>query len=165
MSLDFIPTVWASRLLVALEKALVYGQPGVCSRDYEGQIREAGNTVKIASIGDVAIGDYVKDTDIDDPVSLTDTEQTLLIDQAKYFNFYVDSVDRAQQNVNVLDEAMRRSAWSLREKADAFLAGVMDAAVTPENKIGSLTTPKIPTKDDAYEYLVDLGVLLDESNV
>jgi hypothetical protein len=165
MSLDFIPTVWASRLLVALEKALVYGQTNVCSRDYEGQIREAGNTVKIAAIGDVSIGDYVKDTDIADPEALTDTEQTLLIDQAKYFNFYVDSVDRAQQNVNVLDEAMRRSAWSLREKSDTFLAGVMESAVDAGNKIGSLATPKVPTKEDAYEYLVDLGVLLDESNV
>jgi len=165
MSLDFIPTVWASRLLVALEKALVYGQAGVCTRDYEGQIREAGNTVKIASIGDVSIGDYLKDTDIEDPEVLTDTEQTLLIDQSKYFNFYVDSVDRAQQNVNVLDEAMRRSAWALREKADTFLAGVMEGAVASDNKIGSLTTPAVPTKDNAYEYLVDLGVLLDESNV
>jgi len=165
MPLDFIPTVWASRLLVALEKSLVYGQANVCGREYEGQIREAGNTVKIASIGDVTIGDYVKDIDITDPEVLTDSEQSLLIDQSKYFNFYVDSVDRAQQNVNVLDEAMRRSAWALREKADAFLAGVIDGAVTTGNKIGSLTTPKIPTKDDAYEYLVDLGVLLDESDV
>lgn len=165
MSLDFIPSVWASRLLVALEKTLVYGQPNVCGRNYEGQIREAGNTVKIASIGDVSIGDYVKDTDIADPEVLTDTEQTLLIDQSKYFNFYVDSVDRAQQNVNVLDEAMRRSAWALREKADAFLAGMMDAAVATVNKIGSITTPVVPTKDNAYEYLVDLGVLLDETDV
>jgi hypothetical protein len=41
----------------------------------------------------------------------------------------------------------------------------MDAAVLPANTIGSLATPKIPTKDDAYEYLVDLGTLLDENNV
>lgn len=165
MSLDFIPTVWAARLLTALEKSLVYGQSNVCLRDYEGQIREAGNTVKIASIGDVTIGDYVKDTDIADPEVLTDSEQSLLIDQSKYFNFYVDSVDRAQQNVNVLDEAMKRSAWALREKADAYLAGIIDGAVIAGNKIGSITTPKVPTKDDAYEYLVDLGVLLDEADV
>src|ERR1051325_10960427 len=106
MALDFIPTVWAARLLVALEKALVYGQRVVANRDYEGEIRKAGNTVKIASVGDVTIGDYTKDTDIADPEILTDDEQTLAIDQAKYSNFYVDSVDRAQQNVNVLDEAM-----------------------------------------------------------
>lgn len=164
MSLTFIPTVWAARLLVALEKFLVYGQTNVCNRDYEGEIREAGNTVKIGSIGDVNIGDYVKDTDITDPQILTDSEQSLLIDQSKYFNFYVDSIDRAQQNANVLDEAMRRSAWALRERADTFLASIMDAAVPAGNKIGSVTTPKVPTKDDAYEYLVDLGVLLDEAN-
>lgn len=165
MSLEFIPTVWASRLLTALENALIYGQTNVSNRDYEGEIRAAGNTVKIASIGDVAIGDYEKDTDIDDPAALTDDEQSLEIDQAKYFNFYVDSVDRAQQNVNVLDEAMRRSAWSLREAADTFLADAMVAAVPSDNKIGSIATPIVPTKDDAYEHLVDLGVLLDEANV
>lgn len=164
MALDFIPTVWAARLLVALEGALVYGQSIVCNRDYEGEIRQAGNTVKIASIGDVAVDDYTKDEDIGDPQSLTDTEQNLLIDQAKYFNFYVDSVDRAQQNVNVLDEAMRRSAWKLRDVADTFLAGVMEAAVLEGNTIGTTMDPIVPTKDDAYEYLVDLSVLLDEAN-
>ncbi len=165
MALQFIPTVWGGRLLVALEKALVYGQANVSNRIYEGEIQEVGNTVKIASIGDVTIGNYTKDTDISSPEILTDSDQSLLIDQSKYFNFYVDSIDRAQQNVNILDEAMRRSAWALREKADTFLAGVMEAAVPTANKIGSVTTPKVPTKDDAYEHLVDLGVLLDESNV
>jgi hypothetical protein len=95
---------------------------------------------------------------------LTDSEQSLAIDQAKYFNFYVDSIDRAQQNVNILDEAMRRSAWKLRDAADTFLAAAMDAAVPVGNRIGSVATPKVPTKDDAYEYLVDLGVLLDEAD-
>ena len=165
MSLDFIPTVWAGRLLTALQKSLVYGQAGVANRDYEGEIMAAGNTVKIASIGDVSIGDYTKDTDITDPDILTDDEQSLVIDQQKYFNFYVDSIDRAQQNVNTLDEAMRRAGWQLRDAADGFLASVMDTAVPTGNKIGSLTTPKVPTKDDAYEYLVDLSVLLDEANV
>jgi hypothetical protein len=165
MALDFIPTVWAARLLVALEKSLVYGQANVCNRDYEGEIRSSGSTVKIASIGDVTVDNYTKDTDIGDPQILTDAEQSLVIDQAKFFNFYVDDVDRAQQNVNVLDEAMRRASWSLKDYADTYLAGLMDAAVLPANKIGSTTTPKVPTKDDAYEYLVDLGVLLDESDV
>lgn len=164
MSLTFIPTVWAARLLTALEKSLVYGQVNVCNRDYEGEIREAGNTVKIGSVGEVTIDDYTKDTDIADPETLTDSEQSLVIDQAKYFNFYVDSIDRAQQNANVLDTAMRHSAWGLREKADAYLASIMDTAVPAGNKIGSTVTPEVPTKDDAYEYLVDLGVLLDESN-
>jgi hypothetical protein len=165
MSLSFIPTVWAARLLSALEKSLIYGQTNVCNRAYEGEVASSGNTVKIASIGDVTVSDYTKDTDIDPPASLSDSDQTLMIDQQKYFNFYVDSIDRAQQNVDVLDEAIRRAAWSLREEADRYLASLMEAAVQVGNTIGSVATPKVPTKDDAYEYLVDLGTLLDESNV
>ncbi|MFZ1702141.1 MAG: hypothetical protein WBO10_06250 [Pyrinomonadaceae bacterium] len=164
MALEFIPTVWAARLLTALDKALVYGQANVCNRDYEGEIRESGNTVKIASVGDVTIDDYTKDEDISDPEVLTDEDQSLTIDQAKYFNFYVDSIDRAQQNVNVLDEAMRRSAWKLRDHADTFLAATMEAAVPIGNTIGTALAPIEPTKDDAYEHLVDIGVLLDESD-
>ncbi len=164
MALTFIPTVWAARLLTALEESLVYGQAGVVSRAYEGDIREAGGSVKIASIGDVSVDDYDKNTDIDDPEPLTDSDQTLAIDQSKYFNFFVDSIDRAQQNVNVLDEAMRRSAFRLREVADTYLASLMDSGVAADNKIGSTVTPVVPTKDDAYEYLVDLSVMLDEAN-
>lgn len=164
MALNFIPTVWAARLLTALEKTLVYGQANVCNRDYEGEIKNAGGSVKIASIGEITIDDYTRDTDIGDPQILADSEQMLVIDQQKYFNFYVDSIDRAQSNANVLDEAMQRAAYGLMEKADAFLAGLMEAAVPGTNKIGSVTTPKVPTKDDAYEYLVDLGILLDEAN-
>src|SRR5690606_12605883 len=89
---------------------------------------------------------------------------TMLIDQAKYFNFYVDSVDQAQQNVNVLDEAMRRASWSLRDVADSYLAALMEDAVPAGNTIGSAAEPVVPTSTDAYEHLVDLGVLLDEAN-
>ena len=163
--LTFIPVVWAARLLKALDKALVFAQTGIVNREYEGEIKESGNSVKIASIGDVTIGDYEKNTDIADPEILSDSDQTLLIDQSKYFKFYVDSVDKAQQNVRVMDEAMRRPAYGLRDKADSFLANMMATAVPTGNRIGSATTPKIPTKADAYEYLVDLGVILDEANV
>lgn len=164
MSLTFIPTVWAARLLSALDKELVYGQTNVCNRDYEGDIRVAGNTVKIASIGNVTVDDYTKDTPIGDPEILTDETQTLSISQQKYFHFFVDSIDRAQMNVNVLDEAMNRASWQLRDAADTYIAGLMSAAVPAGNTIGTAVTPQVPTADDAYEYLVDLGVLLDEAN-
>ncbi|MEZ5421843.1 MAG: P22 phage major capsid protein family protein [Pyrinomonadaceae bacterium] len=164
MALNFIPTVWTARLLKALDKALVYGQPAVVNRDYEGEIKQSGDTVKIASIGDVTVGNYTKNTDIGDPQILTDAEQTLVIDQSKFFNFYVDSIDEAQQNVNTMDEAMRRAAYGVRDLQDQFIAA-NHALVPASNMIGDDTTPKIPTKADAYEYLVDLGVKLDESNV
>lgn len=164
MALNFIPTVWAARLLTALDKALVYAQAGIVNRDYEGEITESGNTVKIASIGDVTVGNYTKDTDISDPEILTDAEQTLTIDQAKYFNFYVDRIDKAQQNVNTMDEAMRRAAYSLRDKADQFIAASY-VNVPAGNQLGSDASPIVPTAATAYEKLVDLGVLLDDANI
>jgi hypothetical protein len=164
MSLNFIPTVWAARLLKALDKALVYGQTGIVNRDYEGEIKQSGDTVKIASIGDVTIGNYTKNTDINTPEILTDAEQSLLIDQAKYFNFYVDKIDQVQQNVNSMDEAMRRAAYKLRDGQDQFIASAY-VDVPAANLIGSDGSPITPTNANAYEYLVDLGVLLDQANV
>jgi hypothetical protein len=60
---------------------------------------------------------------------------------------------------------MRHAGWKLRDIADTYLAGLMEAAVPVENTIGTTGTPEVPTKDSAYEYLVDLGVLLDEANI
>lgn len=164
MSLNFIPTVWAARLLVALDKALVYAQTGVVNRDYEGEIKDSGDTVKIASIGDVTVGNYTRNTDINTPEILTDAEQTLIIDQSKYFNFYVDQIDKAQQNVNVMDEAMRRAAYGLRDVQDQFIAA-NHVNVPAANLIGSDAVPITPTNANSYEYLVDLGVLLDQANI
>lgn len=163
MAIDnFIPTVWSARLLQNLQKTLVYGQPGVINRDYEGEIRNFGDTVTINNIGRINVGDYVKNSDMDDPEPLTDETRNLVIDQAKYFNFQVDDVDKIQQNPKLMDEAMREAAYSLRNAADQFIASHYVDAL---HKIGDDTTPVEPTKNDAYEYLVDLSVKLDEADV
>lgn len=165
MSLEnFIPELWSARLLVSLRKFLVYGQDGVVNRDYEGEIQQMGDTVRINSIGPVTIGTYTKNTNINDPETLTDAQTTLTIDQAKYFNFQVDDIDRAQQNPKVMDQAMQEAAYALRDAADQYIAGLY-AGVAAGNTIGDDTTPIVPTKTDAYEYLVDLGVKLTDAKV
>jgi N4-gp56 family major capsid protein len=163
MAIDnFIPTVWSARLLQNLQKTLVYGQVGVINRDYEGEIRNAGDTVKINNIGRVSVGDYTKNTNMPDPETLTDDTRTLVIDQSKFFNFQVDDVDKIQQNPKLMDAAMQEAAYALRNAADQFIAShYVDAA----QKIGDDITPVAPTKNDAYEYLVDLSVKLDEADV
>jgi hypothetical protein len=169
-SLDnFVPTVWSARILLALQKALVFGQPNVVNRDYEGDIRDVGNTVKINSIGDPTIFDYVKNSDMPSPETLTSTQRTLTIDAAKGFNFEVDDIDKVQQQPKVMDAALGRAAYTLADVADQYLAGKMVAGATV-NSIGSVDAPIVaptPTQgnDGAYEQLVDLGTLLDEQNV
>lgn len=165
MSLNnFIPQVWAARLLSNLQKALVYGQPGVVNTDYEGEISEYGNTVKINSIGPVNIGDYTKNQDITGPETLTSAQTTLVINQAKYFNFQVDDIDAAQQKPKVMDEAMREAAYGLADVADQYIANLYTGVAT-NNIIGDDTTPEVLTKENIYDLLVDLGTILTDAKI
>ncbi|MFO7294268.1 MAG: coat protein, partial [Acidimicrobiia bacterium] len=92
---NFVPEVWAAELLVALEKNLVYAAPGVVNRDYEGEIAQYGDTVHITTLGDPTIGTYTPHSDITIE-DVDDTPTTLTIDQAKYFAFEVDDIERRQ---------------------------------------------------------------------
>lgn len=162
---NFIPAVWSAQLLVTLKEALVYGQDFVINKDYEGEISAFGDTVKINGIGEVTVGDYVKNTNISDPEALTDTSRTLLIDQSKFFNFQIDDIDTAQQKPKIMQQAMRESAFALAKVADSFIAGnYVDISVA--STTGTEGTPIDFTKvTDAYEYLVNLSITLDENNV
>ncbi|ASR48978.1 P22 coat protein - protein 5 domain protein [Paenibacillus kribbensis] len=158
----FIPTIWSARLNESLKKNLVYGN--VVNTDYEGEIQGQGSTVKINSVGAVTIGNYDKAAGIGNPQELNATQKTLVIDQAKYFNFQVDDVDAAQANVNLLDGGIVEASYGLANVVDQYLAGFY-TEVKAENTMGNDATPIIPTKDIAYDLLIDLGVLLDENNV
>ncbi|MNW44104.1 P22 coat protein [compost metagenome] len=158
----FIPKIWSARLNESLKKNLVYGN--VVNTDYEGEIQGQGSTVKINSIGAVTIGNYDKVAGIGNPQELDATQKTLVIDQAKYFNFQVDDVDAAQANVNLLDGGIVEASYGLANVVDQYLAGFY-TEVKAENTVGNDTTPITPTKDTAYDLLIDLGVLLDENNV
>lgn len=159
---NFIPTIWSARLNENLKKALVFGN--LVNTDYEGEISGQGSTVKINTIGAVTIGDYDKVNGVGDPEELDSTQTTLTINEAKFFNFKVEDIDKAQANVNLLDGGMKEAAYGLADVMDQYIAGLY-TEVAPANTIGDDTTPIVPTKDNAYDYLVDLGVKLDEANV
>lgn len=163
---NFIPTIWSARILNALQNSLVYAQNGVVNTDYEGEITDQGDKVKIGSIGTITIKDYTKNTDMDAPEQLNGTGLELVIDQSKYFNFGVDDVDRAQVNINLLDSGLNLAGTGLKAKVDTFIANLMKTSVNPANVIGTNVAPKtIATASDAYDYLVDLSVILSENNV
>ena len=156
----FIPEVFSADLLVNLEKSLVYGAPGVVNRNYEGEISQYGDTVHITSLADPTIGTYTSHTDIVTE-QVTDSAQTLLINQAKYFSFEVDDIEKRQARGDVMSEQARKAAYRLRDVADQYIASVMAAGVNAGNLIAESTI----TASGAYDKLVDLAVLLDEDNV
>lgn len=164
MSLDnFNATVWAGGILAALEKSLVFA--GLTSRDYEGLISGFGDRVKINSISDPTISDYTKDTDINAPESLNAADQVLVIDQAKYFNFEVDDIDKAQNRPNAMATATERAGYKLRDTIDRFVAGLYTDAGVTSGTDGAPITPNTTAGTAPYDYLVTLGKLLTKNNV
>lgn len=160
---NFIPAIWSRSLLENLRNNLVYGQPGVINRDYEGEIRGAGSSVKIHNIGAVTVSDYTKNTDLSAPETLTDGETILSIDRARSFNMQIDDVDTAQQVPKVMEGAMREAAYALANDLDGYLASLHTAAGITTG-FGDNTTPIVPTSTTAYEYLADAYTALDEAN-
>lgn len=166
MAIDnFIPEIWSARLNQSLKKDLVFAQEGVVNRDYEGDIMEAGDTVRINTIGSVTVSNYTKNSNMLPPQELTDSQATLVIDQQKSFNFQVDDIDRAQQKPKVMDAAMQEAAYALSNVMDAYVAGLHTQITDPAHLLGTDGAPKAPDPTTAYEFLVDLGVLLTEANV
>lgn len=165
----FIPTIWSARLLNNLTNQLVYAQPAVVNRDYEGDIAQMGDTVRVNSLGPVTIGAYTKNTNMAAVQELTDASQVLTISQGDYFNFQIDDVDRRQQQPKVMDKAMANAALALGQTADAWLAGIMWAGVPAANTQGAvgagLACGYGVGETDPYIALLNAGTDLDEVNV
>ncbi len=153
---NFISTIWSENLLKQLDKKYI----GVlnCNRAYEGDIKEQGSVVKICGVGNVTVSDYTKDTDMSAPQTLSDTVSLLRINQAKYFNFQIDDVDRAQSNPKLMDEAMRTAAAALANAADAYVYSLYSEATTT-------VTEKAVTADNIVGHIIDLKTKMMKANV
>ena len=121
---NFIPTVWSETLKKALNEKYV----GVanCSREYEGDIRQKGNRVKILNVGAISVSDYTPNTNMSDPETLDSGATDLVIDRAKYFNFQLDDVDHAQAVPGLMDAAMKNAAAALAKEADQYIYSLYD---------------------------------------
>jgi N4-gp56 family major capsid protein len=161
---NFVPDLWSSRLLVSLRKAAVAGN--LVNRDYEGEIKRQGDSVKITSINDVTIGTYTAHNDIT-VEDIDDATRSLLIDQAKYFAVELDDIEKAQHvkgGGSPLAQAVDNAAYQLRDVADAFLLAAMNTATQGSaNDLGTVAIHT--TANNLYDAIVDLGVTLDEDNV
>lgn len=164
---NFIPTVWSARALYNLHKAHVYGNANVINRDYEGDIQDYGDTVKINAIGPITINAYTRNTDLAAPEVIQSAGGILTIDQAQSFNFYVDDVDKAQIRPQVMDNAMYEAGYALADTTDTFIAGLLSGNVASANLIGSSGAPKTDMATDKvpYGYFVQAGKILSENNV
>lgn len=142
---NFIPTVWSQALYEELQKNYVGVK--LSSREFEGEIKNQGDRVKINGIGPVSVFDYVKNTDMPAPEVLSDNTRTLVIDQAKGFNFFIDDIDDIQSSPNLIKAAMKRAADALSDEADKYIYTLDDSKafhysngyLQPDNVIENLS--------------------------
>ena len=153
---NFISTVWSENLYQALDKQ--YVAVSNCNRDYEGEIREKGNVVRICGIENVSVSDYTKNTNMSAPEALTDNYRDLVIDQAKYFNFQIDDVDRAQSTPKLMALAMKNAASALANAADKYVYSLFSEA-------GSSITDGNVTAETIVGHLIDARTKLFAKNV
>jgi len=159
---NFIPEVWAGQILVNLRKTHVAAN--VVNRNYEGDISAYGDRVHINNLVQPTIRDYTKNTNMEAADTLDDAQRSLVIDQAKYFNFQIDDIDTAQQRPKIMQEAMNEASHGLADQSDQYLLS-LHTDVHADNQMGEQADPIALDKDNIYEHWVHAGMLLDEANV
>ena len=120
---NFIQTIWSKKIQDDLE--LKCKLVDNCLRDYEGDCKYA-QSVKILGVGEPTIGDYTgADITIEE---MSDRAQVLTIDQAKYFAFYVDDVDKAQSVPGLAEKYQEKAVHGLAVARDTYVATLIAAA-------------------------------------
>ena len=177
---NFNGVLWSKLFFENLGKRHVHAD--VMNRDYEGEIKQVGDTVKINSIGRITVKAYARNAGlggtaasptiagIDRPEVLIGSEMFLTITESDYFNFAIDDVDAYQQQPKLMAKAMKESAYAMADAVDLFANSTMQTGVagTTDGTGNRLTARTLGTgagDDDAYETLVDLGVKLKEADV
>ncbi len=178
---NFIPTIWSEALYQELDNKYIAVKN--CNREYEGDIKSKGNTVKISGVGDISVFDYTRNTDMSAPETLSDTARTLTIDQAKAFNFQIDDVDKAQSVPRLMQVAMKKAASALANTADNYVFGLVNSCeeenvldmgnVTAENIIDSILSVRtklyrsnIYDSDDViFEVSPEIGELIMKAKI
>lgn len=173
-TINFDPEIYSGKLVEKFYKTTVFGE--IASTDYEGEIAGFGAQVKIRTIPDVTVSDYVIGAGLSAQYP-TNNSVTLAIDQAKSFAVALSTVDSRQSDLDLADIFANDGSIQLRIAADADMLVTIPADVSADNQgpsagadsndinLGDSTTPRQVTAANIVDFIVDCGTVLDEQNV
>ena len=167
-TMKYVPEIYSGKLLVKFYAASIFGD--ICNTDYEGEIKAHGDKVIIRTTPDVSISDYTKGQDLGLQVP-TSPAVELTIDKAKYWNFLVEDVDKFQSDIAFAEKWTDDASTQLKLVVDRdILANIrtgatMQTGLTAATAFGATTTPRVLTKADILDYIVDANVVMDEKNL
>ena len=151
----FKPELWSKLLL---RDIMNYGVMLDCvNRNYEGEIKNQGDTVHIQKIGDITINTHDESKAMTHQ-NIAGTTQVLKIDQAKDFMFLVSDIDKVQANVEFMTKYTNKAKKNVVNVKDAYLHALGIAAAT--NDLGT----KAVTPENIYGVLVDMFAELARAN-
>jgi hypothetical protein len=177
----FIPEIWSGKLVEKFYASTVLSQ--ISNTDYEGEIKNQGDKVKIRTKPTITIKDYKADGNLD-----LDRPQgnviEFAIDQGKYFSLILDDVMEVQSDLNVLsmwsDDAAEQFKITIDQavlkgilgQADAANKGATAGKISGDINLGATGTPLalVPNNPAAGEVevldaLLRMGQALDEQNI
>lgn len=176
---NFIPEIWSGKLIENFYDATVLA--AISNTDYEGEIRNMGDTVNIRTTPEITIKTYVKGQTLS--VENPDKPKLqLVIDKGEYFACVEDDVDKVQADINLMDTWSKDASERMKIKIDqrvltdilpdiaAANKGASAGRISGNINLGTTGTPAALTKDGAsstipvLDYLVDMGTVLDEAN-
>jgi hypothetical protein len=176
---NFIPEIWSGKLIENFYDATVLA--AISNTDYEGEIRNMGDTVNIRTTPEITIRDYVKGQTL--TVENPDKPKLqLVIDKGEYFACVEDDVDKVQSDINLMDTWSKDASERMKIKIDQRVLTDMLPDIAATNKgatageqsasfnLGTTGAPLTVSKDGAggttsvVDLIVDMGTVLDEAN-
>ena len=176
---NFIPELWSGKLIENFYDATVLA--AISNTDYEGEIRQYGDTVNIRTTPEITIRDYVKGQSL--TVENPDKPKIqLLIDKGEYFACVEDDVDKVQSDINLMDTWTKDASERMKIKIDQRVLTDVLPDIAAANKgatageqsasfnLGTTASPLQVTSNGAggtksvIDLIVDLGTVLDEAN-
>lgn len=177
----FIPEIWSGKLVEKFYAATVLA--AISNTDYEGEIKNQGDTVKIRTKPTITINDYRADGTLalERP---SGNVLELVIDKAKYFNTILDDVMEVQSDLNNLsmwsDDAAEQMKividtavlLDILGDADSDNKGTTAGAISDDINLGATTTPlsvvaRSPGVGEVeiLDVILRIGQALDEQNI
>ena len=170
---NFIPEIWSGKLIENFYDATVLA--AISNTDYEGEIRNMGDTVNIRTTPEITIQTYVKGQTL--AVENPDKAKLqLVIDKGEYFACVEDDVDQVQTDMNLMDMWSKDASERMKIKIDQRVLTDLLTDVSASNKgqtagrisgnidLGVAGTPEALTTSNVIGKIVDMGTVLDEAN-
>lgn len=128
---NFKPIIWSEHIQRQLERDCLFWD--AVNHEFQGEAKR-GKKVEIPSIGRPTIGNYTG-TDIGEPEAVSDDALSLEITEAKFFNFGVDDIDKAQSLPGLMDALMSESAAAMAQARDEYIAKIAATGATSASAV------------------------------